>query len=108
MREDTPDFYSWETPDFELTITPSGSLENYSDIVVTIQQGSHFESFHKEKLIIDGDKIYFTLDQETSGKFVGDRPANIQVNILYDNGLREASTFGELWVKPNLYRKVMA
>ena len=108
MHEDLPDFYSWETPDFELTITPSGSLVDYVDIVVSIQQGSQFEHFHLPDLEVEGDVIYLTLDQETAGKFSGDRPANVQVNILYDDSTREASTWGQVWVKPNLYRKEMS
>lgn len=107
MPEDIPDFYSWETPDLELTIKPEGSLTGYSDIIVSIHQGSQYAHLHADELAIEGDVIYVTLDQETTGKFVGNKPAHVQVNVLYDGGVREASTWGEVWVKPNLYRKVM-
>lgn len=105
--EDLPNFYSWETPEFEITITPAGSLEGSTDIVVTVQQGSISVNLHKEDLSIDGDKIFFILSQEDAGKFVGDRQASVQVNILYDDETRYATAQGKILVKPNLYRKVM-
>lgn len=108
MLKDLPNFHSWETPDLELTISPSGSLAGYVDIIVSIQQGSQSVHLHAADLVIDEDKIFVTLTQEQSGKFDGDRTANVQVNILYDDDIREATTWGEIWVKPNLYRKVMS
>lgn len=107
MHEGTPSFYSWETPGFELTISPSGSLEGRTEIIVSIQQGSYSLHLHENDVVIDGDQILVSLTQEQAGKFKGDRPANVQVNILYDDEIRVATTRGEVWVKPNLYEKVM-
>lgn len=105
--EDMPYFYSWETPDFELTITPPGSLVDYDDIVVSFHQGSQFVSLHKDEIDVSGDVIYVKLTQEQSGKFSGDKPCDVEVNVLYADADRNASTWGEVWVRPNLYRRVM-
>lgn len=107
MREDLPSFYSWETPDLMISVKPSGYLTDYADIVVSIQQGSRFINFHKDDLEISEDKIYLTMPQEVSGKLVGDKMANVQVNILYNNGRRKPTNWKQIWIKPNLCRKTI-
>lgn len=105
MRDDLPSFYSWETPDLMISVKPSGYLTDYADVVVSIQQGSRFVNFHKEDLEISEDTIYLTMPQEISGKFVGDKVANVQVNILYNNGRRKPTNWKQVWIKPNLCRR---
>ena len=107
MSEDLTNFHSWETPDLELTITPAGSLTGYSDIIVSIQQGSYILHLHADDLVVDEDKIFVTLTQEQTGKFKGEAMADIQVNVLYDDDTRVATNWGNILIKPNLYRRVM-
>lgn len=107
-------FYKYETVDIPLKFTPTGVLEDYSKIVVSILQSGIVQiDKTEEDLLIDvnEDTITLSLSQEETGKFFGgqDTPskAKIQVNIYYENKERDVSTVGTIDVYDNLYKKVI-
>ena len=108
-------FYQWETAGLELIICDeddnpkAGVLDDLKDVVVSIAQGTRQVDWHLDELDIDApsSKITLRLTQEKAGKFAGDAPAKVQVNILYLDGERDVTVKGDIDVLANLYRKVM-
>lgn len=108
-------FYTYETVDIPLVFTPTGILEGYSHIVVSVaQKGMAQIDKTEDDLTIDvaNDTITLSLSQEETGQFLGGdnnspRKAEIQVNIYYNNNERDVSTVGSIDVYNNLYDKVM-
>lgn len=109
-------FYQWETADLEIIIEDddgnpkAGVLDNLKDVVVSISQGpGKQEDWHLDELGIDAaaSTVNLHLTQQKAGKFSGDAPAKVQVNILYNNGERDVTVKGTIDVFSNLYRKEM-
>lgn len=108
-------FYQWETADIALVIEDDegspkpGVLDNLEDVVVSIAQGARQVDWHMDELGIDAaaSTINLHLTQQKAGKFSGDTPAKVQVNILYDNGERDVTVRGTIDVFGNLYRQEM-
>ena len=110
-------FYRYETVDIPLIFTPSGVLEGYESIVVSVAQDGVIQidkTSEDTGLNIDTatDTITLSLSQEETGKFIGGdsnspRKAQIQVNIYYNNNERDVSTVGNIDVYNNLYDKVI-
>ena len=109
-------FYKYETVDIPLKFTPTGVLENYSHIVVSIGQKGIVQIDKTEEdsgleIDVENDTIVLSLSQEETGKFTGgdsiSNKAQIQVNIYYDNAERDVSTVGTIDVYNNLYEKVI-
>lgn len=108
-------FYTYETVDIPLIFTPTGVLEGYQHIVVSVaQKGMAQVDKTEEDLNIDvaNDTITLSLSQEETGQFIGGdnnspRKAQIQVNIYYNNSERDVSTVGNIDVYNNLYEKVI-
>ena len=107
-------FYRYETADIPMIFTPTGVLDGYSYIVVSIYQAGTQINKTEDDLDIDiaNDTITLHLSQEETGKFVGGdnnspKIAKIQVNIYYNNMKRDVSTVGEIKVYNNLYNKVI-
>ena len=108
-------FYRYETVDIPLQFTPTGVLEGYKHIIVSIAQNGMTQIDKNENdLAIDvyNDTITLSLTQEETAKFAGGqegapRKAKIQVNIYYNSTERDVSTVGEIDVYDNLYRKVI-
>ena len=101
-------FHKYETTDLALKFTPSGVLEDYSKIIVSIvQNGVARVDKTENDLTIDGDNITIHLSQEETGKFMANSTAEVQVNILYEDSERDVSTTGTIEVLNNLYNEVM-
>ena len=107
-------FYRFETVDIPLKFTPTGVLNDYKHIVVTISQDNMIKIDKTEdELIINEneDRIILSLSQEETGKFAGGkttpRIADIQVNIYYETAKRDVSTVGTIEVYDNLYKEVI-
>ena len=107
-------FYRYETVDIPLKFTPSGVLENYKHIVVTISQDGMIKINKTEdnlSIDVNEDLITLSLSQEETGKFGGGkttpRQADIQVNIYYESTERDVSTIGTIDVYENLYNQVI-
>lgn len=107
-------FYRYETVEIPITFTPSGILEGYSHIIISLFQAGIQLDKTEEDLEIDTsqDKITLVLNQEETSLFVGGEENDtkkvvIQVNIYYNNNKRSVSTKGEIYVYDNLYDKVI-
>lgn len=103
-------FYRYETSEILLKFTPTGVLDDYRHIVVSISQKGMVQIDKKEnELSIDTEEntIVVPLSQEETGKFAP-RQAIIQVNIYYDNSERDVSTTGTIDVLDNLYEEVIS
>ncbi len=108
-------FYKYETIDIPLKFTPTGVLNNYKHIVVSIIQNGIIQIDKTEddlSIDINEDTITISLSQEETGKFSGGdennpKMAKIQVNIYYENKERDVSTVGIIDVYDNLYKKVI-
>ena len=104
-------FYRYETTDIMLTFSPTGILQGYEHIVVSLSQiGGVQIDKTEEDLEIDDvmDIINLHLSQEETSSFSGGNNVKIQVNIYYDDETRNVSTVGEIEVLDNLYKKVMS
>lgn len=101
--------YQYETAQLQITLGREGALSDTQDVVVSIVQGSVRLDLHKADLDIDEEKVTITcnLTQEQTGLFEGSRSANVQVNILYVGGERDASSIGSISLFSNLYGQVM-
>lgn len=107
-------FYTYETVDIPLVFTPTGILEGYSHIIVSIHQAGVKIDKTEDNLTIDvaNDTITVSLSQEETGQFIGGennnpQKAKIQVNIYYNNEKRDVSTVGYIDIYNNLYDKVI-
>lgn len=114
-------FTAYETVSLMLEIEPSGSLENYADIVASVVQGAARvdKSYGQDAPEVDvgNDTINLRLEQEDTGRFrfyppdacgkADDRNPRVQVNVLYSDGERDATDIGVLDVYEQLYKKEM-
>jgi len=108
-------FYRYETVDIPLKLTPTGVLENYSKIVVSIAQDGMVQinkTNNELGIDIETDTITLSLSQEETSKFAGGKEGNpriaeIQVNIYYASTERDVSTTGTIEVYENLYKEVI-
>ena len=108
-------FYTYETVELPLTFTPSGVLEDYKHIVVSIVQDDLVQIDKTEDdLSIDvaNDSIVINLTQEETAKFRGGsekapKTAHVQVNVYYNNTTRDVSIVKDINVYNNLYKKVI-
>lgn len=108
-------FYRYETVEIPLVFSPSGVLEGYEKIIVSVNQAGLTQIDKTEEdldIDIENDTITLKLSQEETGKFAGGdnnnpRKAQIQVNIYYNNTERDVSTIGSIDVYNNLYSKVI-
>lgn len=107
-------FYVYETKDLVLKFTPTGVLDNYKEIVVSIYQDNVGQiDKTTEDLVIDTeeDTITVSLSQEDTGQFEGGsmnnpRQAIIQTNIYYNSTEeRDVSKMATLQVLDNLYKE---
>lgn len=117
--EELAGFYAWETIDLELIIEPSGVLDGFEQIMVSVVQSSHRvnKQYYSGSPEVSGDVINLHLNQEETGLFkfypqsecgANTQNPRVQVNILYPDGERDASTIELLDLYENLYKKVMA
>ena len=108
-------FYRYETVNIPLAFTPTGVLEGYEHIVVSVSQGGTTQIHKTEddlEIDVENDTITLSLSQEETGIFAGGdvntpRKAQIQVNIYYNNNERDVSTVGSIDVYDNLYKRVI-
>lgn len=107
-------FYRFETIEIPLKFTPTGVLNNYRHIIVSIEQNGIQINKNENELSIDteNDLITISLSQEETSKFYGGNlttpeKANIQVNIYYESTERDVSTIGTIDVYDNLYKEVI-
>lgn len=110
-------FYKYETVDIPLIFTPSGVLDGYKHIVVSLAQCGETlvnKTEEDDDLDIDvaNDTITLHLSQEDTGLFSGGDigsplKANVQVNIYYNNTERDVSAVKSIDVYENLYSKVI-
>lgn len=108
-------FYRYETVDIPLKFTPTGVLENYKHIIVSISQDGMVQIDKNENQLSineNEDTITLSLNQEETGKFAGGKSGNpriaeIQVNIYYESTERDVSTIGTIEVYENLYKQVI-
>ena len=100
--------YRYETATLPLKFTPSGVLNDYEHIIVSIAQNDIQIDIHENDLTIDtaNDTITVNLTQEQTGQFKPAK-ADIQVNIYYQDTERDVSTCGSIVVLDNLYKKVI-
>lgn len=108
-KDDIPYFYTWATPLFKIKVKPSGKLVDIKEIKVSFSQDGQQVHMSGDDVIIEpeSDMIFVRLSQEDSGKFYGDKPVHVEVNILYTDNNRYASNWKHVWVRPNLYEKEM-
>ena len=100
--------YRYETATLPLKFTPSGVLNDYEHIIVSIAQNETQIDINEDNLTIDtaNDTINVSLSQEQTGNLkIG--KADIQVNIYYQNTERDVSTCGSIVILDNLYKKVI-
>lgn len=107
-------FYRYETVDIPLVFSPTGVLEGYEHIIVSLcQAGIQIDKTEDDLTIdVENDTITLSLSQEETSQFLGGdnnnpRKADIQVNIYYNNSERDVSTLGSIDVYNNLYGKVI-
>lgn len=103
-------FYRFETITLPLKFTPTGILDDYKHIVVSISQNGVLQiNKDEDDLTIDPstDTITFSLSQEETGYFIPGR-AYMQVNIYYNDSNRNVSTQAAIDIYDNLYNKVIA
>lgn len=99
---------AYTTDTFTISLE-NGDLDNYKDIVVTIQKGGYALNKGLDELTVSEyyNRVVFTLSQEETSHLKGQ--FQVQINILYENGERRAS--GIYTVRNpdslNLYRVVM-
>lgn len=100
--------YRYETATLPLKFKPTGVLNDYKHIIVSIAQNGIQVDKDENDLTIDttNDTITLSLTQEDTGKFKSQR-AEIQVNIYYNNEERDVSTRGAVVFLDNLYKKVI-
>lgn len=110
-----PYFFVYETVDIPLLFEPTGCLNNYDKIVVSLAQfGNTILEKWDNVLGIDAenDRINMSLSQEETAMFTGGKKGSpktvdIQVNIYYENDERD-TTFNEtIDVYDNQYKEVM-
>lgn len=106
-------FHRYETEPLMLVIERDGvdrPLEGYARIAVSFDQrdGAHHEDFLFEQgapeVDVENSTINLHFTQEQSGRFLAE-PANVEVNILYQDGERGATCEGKVNVFRNLYPK---
>ena len=108
-------FYRYETVDIPLKFTPTGVLNGYKHIVVSINQDEMVKIDKDDNdldINVEEDIITISLSQEETSQFSSGsdnnpRKAKIQVNIYYNNSERDVSTIGFIDVYDNLYKQVM-
>lgn len=108
-REDLPDFRVWTTPLFKIRVKPSGKLVDIKEIKVSFSQDGQRVHLSGDDVTVEpeSDMIFVKMTQEQSGKFHGDQPVHVEVNILYTDENRYASKWKHVWATPNLYEKEM-
>lgn len=101
-------FYMYETTTLSLKFTPTGILDDYKHIIVSIAQNNTQLNKDENDLEIDttNDTITLSLKQEETGLFKPGK-AYLQVNIYYENTERNVSTSSSIDVCDNLYKKVI-
>lgn len=104
-------FYIYETKTLHLKLSRPEALENYKEIVVSLNQAKtntqiDFSGDQLEVSVPDG-LISLYLDQETTSKF-SPGSVTIQVNIYYQDKERDVSTTTTVKVLSNLYKKVIS
>lgn len=110
-------FYIFESETFTITLNceEGNVLEDYKTVCVSLEQGSAKVDKFTDELGIDAENgtIAFHLSQTETALFSPGtkmRPgtANLQVNILYNDGERDVSIDDvEMEVRDNLLREVM-
>ena len=108
-------FYAFETVDFPLQLTAedfSPVLDDVKNVVISLAQQNTVivekdMSSNDVSLDTENDIVNLHLTQEDTGAFAPNIDAEIQVNILYNNSLRDTSARGLIAVKPNLHNKTM-
>lgn len=111
----------WTTSEIEFALkdpeghVPEGILENLKDASVIIKQGLVGIEKRLEDMGIDVGEGTMTihLSQAETGRLDGGtranpRTANIQVNLYYENGERDASYEAQVAVLRNLHDRAMA
>lgn len=110
-------FHQYETEPLQLIVEQEGNekpLEGYDKVAVSFDQQNQEGHCHINFLFEQGApeidvenstiNIHFT--QEQSAQFFAAN-ANVEVNILYENGERVATCEGVVRIFRNLYEKVM-
>lgn len=109
-------FFVYETVDIPLLFEPTGSLEGYDKIIVSLAQfGETILEKTNDALGIDveNDRVNLSLSQEETAMFIGGKKCDpkivdIQVNIYYTNRERN-TTFNEvIEVYDNQHKEVMS
>ena len=94
------------TPTFQLTFPEDLDLSSAVSIVFSLRQGNLRIDKNQSQFILDGNVMSVFLSQmETMRMTIG--PARIQVNILYPNGVRCATTIETVQIDENLLKEVM-
>ena len=103
-------FTAWTTPVVTFVLDVPGALKATTDVVLSIVQGATRLDLHADALDIDADAGTITaeLTQAQTGAFKGDRPADVQANIYYEDGTRVPSEIIHLAVLANLFEEEMA
>ena len=94
-----------------LTLTVENIDLTGQDIYVTIEQGSHELTKSGADLTVayaePDTAIEFKLTQEESASFAYNRPAQVQVNWISQNGVRGATNISQVSVLKNLLDEVI-
>ena len=102
-------FYRYETESLDIELLASGVLEDYKEIVVTLDQrmGAKLHKQTQElEVDVENSIVTITLSQEETAMF-SPGTVGVQVNLLYNTMERDVSEKGYIEVWENSYREVM-
>ena len=116
MPEKMSLFYIWETADFSIKLNggdgQGGILQGYKDVIVSFGQREILveKDASDSEISVDteNDIINVHLEQDDTGKFVPNKEAFLQINILFEDTRRDVSAQVRLAVLDNLHKGVMS
>lgn len=103
-------YYQWTTHTLTMEID-SEALKDYSQIILSVKSGSvkknlFLDETHHDIAINDeGNAIIWELGQEDTAQFK--TGMDMQINIFYQNGERNATEHFQFKFDKNLYEKTM-
>lgn len=108
------EFFQWETVDLTIRLVDEEgepcpeALEGVQDMVFTVAQGNKKLNVFLGEMVVDYEAGTVTVhfSQTMSGSL---KPglADVELNVLYVDGERDASYWGEVFINENLFKKVM-
>lgn len=112
--EKRAEWFQWETVDLTVRLVDEEwepapeALEGVQDMVFTVAQGNKKLNVFLNEMVVDYTEGTVTIHfSQTMSGSLNPGHADVELNVLYEDGERDASYWGEVFINENLFKKVM-